>query len=310
VKDPYGILGVSRSASADEIRRAYRKLAKEFHPDRNAGNKAAEARFKEVQAAYEVLGDAERRKQYDQFGSGGPAPRYEQWASAGGGRGGAGVHVDLGGMGDLSDIFQQFFQRGRSGSNGRRSSRRPEPEERGSDLEHVVHLSFEEAARGATREVLLRGSGADERIEVRIPAGIDDGQIVRVRGRGNEGAGARGDLLIRCRIQPHAYFRREGRDVILDLPVSVAEAGLGARVDIPTLDGPMRLTVPAGTSSGAKLRLRGKGIKDPRGGEPGDMYAIVSVHLPQKLSPRLTKTLEETPDDWNIEARRQRGWEP
>ncbi len=282
-RDPYQILGVSRTATQDEIKRAYRRLAKEHHPDRNPDDKGAEQRFKEVQAAYEVLGDPQKRAQYDRFGAGGPAPNVREWNM--GGSPFEDVRVDFGSMGDLTSIFEQFFSRGRGGSGRGPRARRSAPARKGADIEHVVEISFEEAAQGTRREVLLRtADGATDRIEVRIPAGVTDGQRIRVRGQGQEGAGGRGDLMIRCLVRPHAYFRREGLDVLLDLPLTFAEATLGARVEIPTPDGPTVLSVPAGTSSGAKLRLRGRGMKNERSGQRGDMYAVVRVQVPREVS--------------------------
>ncbi|MHC4091926.1 MAG: DnaJ domain-containing protein, partial [Planctomycetota bacterium] len=204
-KDPYEILGVSRTAAPPEIKRAYRRLAKESHPDRNPGNKAAETRFKEVQAAYEVLGDPERRQQYDRFGAGGPPPDFQTWTT-GGPSPFEGVQFDFGG-GDLSSIFEQFFRRPGTRGRSRRAAGRPRP--RGADLEHTIDLGFDEAVRGTSREIRLQAAGSNahtQRIEVRIPAGVADNQRVRVKGKGHEGPGGSGDLMIRCRVRPHPYF--------------------------------------------------------------------------------------------------------
>jgi len=280
-KDPYEILGVRRDASAEEIKRAYRRLAKETHPDRNPGDASAERRFKEVQAAYEVLGDARRREEYDRFGAGGPAPEFRRWSS--GQDPFQGAHVEFN-QGDLRDIFEQFFSRDASRGARRRA---PRPARRGADIEHAIDLGFLEAGRGVTHVVeLRRAGGKPERIEVRIPPGVTDGQVIRVRGQGQDGPGGRGDLMIRCRVRSHPQFRRDGRDLLLDLPLSFAEAAFGAKIDIPTLDGATILTVPAGTVSGAKLRLRGRGFPDPQNGERGDMYAVVRIHVPKNLTPR------------------------
>ncbi len=289
-KDPYQILGVSRSASQDEIRAAYRRLAKRHHPDRNRGDNAAAERFKEVQAAYEVLGDAQRRAQYDQFGAGGPRPHFENWADAGGVNFGG---DDISGFGDLSDIFEQFFRRGGERPVRRRraagSAARPV-----ADVEHEIEIDFESSVRGTRRELLLdAGSGHSERIEFRVPPGIADGQRVRVRGKGASSGAGRGDLLIRVRVRPHATFRREGNDLLVDVPITLTQAALGAKVDVPTLDEVTRVTVPAGTSSGTKLRLRGLGVRDARGGEPGDLLAVVRIIAPRELSPRARELLEE-----------------
>jgi curved DNA-binding protein len=283
-KNPYEILGVSRTASQDEVKRAYRRLAKEHHPDRNPGNKAAEQRFKEIQAAYEVLGDPQRRAQYDRFGAGGPTPEFRSWSTRGDDDT-VGVHFGFDSLGDLGSIFEQFFRRGSQGGGGYATRVGGSSSARGGDLEHSVDVSFEESIRGTTREVHLRGAdGTSERIEFRIPPGVTDGQRIRVRGRGNPGPGGRGHLIIVCHVRPDAHLRREGRDLVVDLPVSFPQAALGGSAEVRTLDGPVRIKVPPGASSGTRLRLRGKGVPDPRGGKPGDLYAVVQVTVPRELS--------------------------
>ncbi len=309
-KNPYTILGVSRSASQDQIKRAYRRLAKEHHPDRNPGDKGAEQRFKEVQAAYEVLGDTQRRTQYDRFGAGGPTPEFHTWSTS---RGTpfADVDFDFSSLGDLTGIFEQFFSSG-SGARGRRRRAASRPRRRGADIEHAVELSFEEAIEGTVREVMLTARGGraarPERIEFRVPAGVADGQRIRVKGKGQDGPGGRGDLMILCRIRPHPYFRRDGLNVLLDLPLTIREAALGAKVDIPTLDGITRVTVPAGTSSGTKLRLREKGIRDQRTGKTGDMLVAVRIQLPKSMSPKARKLLDELESELDLRPRADLGW--
>lgn len=304
-KDPYETLGVSRSASAEEIKRAYRRLAKESHPDRNRGNKAAEQRFKQIQAAYEILGDAQRRAQYDRFGQGGPAPEFHRWQSAGG----PGVEFDVGSFGDLRDIFAQFFNRS-DGARGGKSARRSAPPQRGHDVETEIELGFQEAARGGTRTVQLSAVDGErpERLEFHVPAGVADGTRIRLAGRGAPGSAGRGDLFIRCRVAAHPVFRRDGLDVILELPLTVPEALLGARVDVPTLDGPMRLTIPPCTSSGTKLRLRGKGIRDERSGETGDMYAVTRIIAPRALPDDVRALLERRADAFGSSPRVGSAW--
>ncbi|MFH1747384.1 MAG: J domain-containing protein [Planctomycetota bacterium] len=287
-KDPYKILGVARGAAQDEIKRTYRQLAKKFHPDRNPGDKSAEQRFKEVQAAYEVLGDPQRRAQYDRFGAGGPRPEFHQWSSGGGAPFGGGIDFDN--LGDLTSIFEQFFSRGQT-RGPRRAARRPHS--RGADIEHTVELSFEEALRGTSREVLLKGGPRSEHIKVRIPAGVANGQRIRVKEKGQDGQGGRGDLMIHCHVQAHRLFRRDGRDILLDLPLTFSEAALGANIEIPTPDGPTVVKVPAGTSSGTKLRLRGRGVRLDRSGDCGDLYAVVRIQVPKILSPRARELLAE-----------------
>lgn len=307
-KDPYQILGVSRTASADEIKRAYRRLAKQYHPDRNPGNKSAGQQFKEVRAAYEVVGDPKRREQYDRFGEGGPAPEYQRWASGGPHVSVEEVPFDFGGFNDLGSIFEQFFARGRGGGRRTRTAARP-PAPPGADLEAAVELDFLEALRGGTRELLIGGAepGATrDRIEVKIPAGVADGQRIRLRGRGEPGPGGRGDLYIRCRVRPHPNFRREGSDVLLDLPLTIAEATLGTQVEIPTPDGPALLKVPAGTSSGTKLRLRQRGAGDGRPEQRGDLLAVVKIMAPKKLSARARELVEQLAEE--LDEHPRSGW--
>ncbi len=294
-KDPYEILGVARDASQEQIKQAYRRLAKEYHPDRNRGDKSAEQRFKEVQAAYEVLGDPQRRAQYDRFGAGGPAPEFHTWSTRVPGDF-AEFHFDFGSLGDLTSIFEQFFQRG----PGRvrpavRRTRAAHSGPAGGDLEHAVEISLEESIRGTTREVVLQGQDGfqRERIEVRIPPGVSDGQRIRVRGKGQPGPGGRGDLLIVCRVRPHPYLRREGLDLLVDLPLSFAQAALGTTAEVSTLDGVIRVKVPAGTSSGARLRLRGRGVRDPRTGQVGDLFAVVKIVVPRTLTPKARQLIEQ-----------------
>lgn len=316
-KDPYEILGVSRNASAEEIKSAYRRLAKQYHPDRNRGDKSAETKFKEVQAAYEVLGDAEKRAQYDRFGEGGPMPDFGAWnagfrTATARGPGGAGG-FDFAEMGDLGSIFEQFFSRGgaraRAGRGGRRSATVAQT---GGDIEHEVHIGFEEAIRGTTREITLRtesGRGAaTERIEFRVPAGVEHGQRIRIRGRGEDGPGGRGDLIIRVSVGSHPYFRREKLDLYVDIPLSFTEAALGAQVDVPTLEGMFTVKIPAGTSSGAKLRLRGKGVKDGRTGETGDLFVVVRVVVPRHVSQRAAELIRELDELIGEDPRRDVAW--
>lgn len=296
-KDPYEILGVSRTATQDEIKRAYRRLAKEHHPDRNPKDReAAEQRFKEVQAAYEVLGDAERRSQYDRFGAGGPAPDVHTWTT--GQSPAEGVQFNFGGD-DLTSILEQFFSRGGMGGFGgtrtrRRGGARRAPAPRGADLEHTIELSLEEAVHGTEREIVLTSPGGEhERIAFRVPPGVAEGQRIRLRGQGQTAAGGRGDLIITCRLRPHPQFRLEGRDVLVDLHLPFTAAALGTQAEIPTLDGRTIVKVPPGTSGGTRLRLRGRGLRDPRTGAAGDLYALVRIDVPRELSSRARELLLE-----------------
>jgi DnaJ-class molecular chaperone len=302
-KDPYQILGVSRTATPDEVKRAYRRLAKEYHPDRNPGNKSAEQKFKEVQAAYEVLGDPQRRAQYDRFGAGGPTPEFHTWSTRESPFGG--VSFDFDSLGDLTGIFEQFFQRGGVRRGPRRGAPRAAP--RGQDVEHSIALSFEEAINGATRQVVLSGSdGTSEHITVHIPAGVHDGQRIRVKGKGQAAAGGRGDLMIRCQIRPHPFFQRDGLNVLLDLPLTFAEAALGTKLELPTPQGPAVVSVPPGTASGTKLRLRERGMPDARSGARGDLLAVVRIVTPKQISPRARELLENL--DQELQQKPRANW--
>jgi len=305
-KDYYETLGVARSATADEIKRAYRRLAKQYHPDRNAGNREAERKFKEVQAAYDVLKDPEKKSQYDRFGPAAvgnwrtdPASgqRVYTWSS-----GGPHINVD-----DLEDLFSAFGGVGRGGRSpfddlfgdrahaGRPRRTAPTP---GQDLEHRVSISFDEAVRGTTVEFDLssRQNGRPQRqtLTVRIPAGVEDGQRIRVKGKGQPSpdGGPPGDLYLAVSVRPHPYLRRLGKDLYLDLPLTITEASLGARIDVPTLDGEVTLTIPPGTGSGAKLRLTGRGIKPARG-PAGDLYAVVRIAAVKNATERQVQLLKE-----------------
>lgn len=300
--DYYKVLGVSRSASQDEIRKAYKKIARENHPDVKPGDNAAAERFKQAAEAYEVLGDEEKRKKYDKFGpnwkhadqAGGPFP--------GGGAGGAGpVDIDFesifgrgggGGGVDLEDLFGGMFGQGR-GSGTRRQAQQPR---RGQDLEISITIPFELAARGGEHDVSVQRIGKVERLSVKIPAGVKDGGTIRLAGQGQPGrqGGPAGDLMIKVNVAPHPFFRREGQNVLVDVPVSLTEAALGAKVDVPTLtEGVVTLTIPPGTASGTKLRLRGKGFVDPKTRQHGDQFVAVKIVPPKELDDRGRELLEE-----------------
>ncbi|MBL8875665.1 MAG: DnaJ domain-containing protein [Phycisphaerae bacterium] len=295
-KDLYSVLGVARTATNDELKKAYRKLARQYHPDVNKAPDAS-AKFTQVQEAYDVLSDEKKRRYYDQFGVV-PGSAAAEAGTAGQGprtpwEGGQRVRADQVEMDpeELGSMFETFFGGGRSrdpfggspfGSGGARSGgggsarsraqRAPEPE----PLEHELFLTFLGAARGGTEELKLNLEGKSRTIEVNIPAGVRDGQQLRMR----QGAGDR-DLVLNIRVGGHPLFRREeGNDLSLDLNLTIAEATLGASVSVPTLDGEVELRVPPGASSGAKLRLRGKGIQ-PAKGDAGDLYAVVRVLVPK-----------------------------
>ncbi len=291
-RDYYDILGVKKSATDDEIKKAYRKLAREFHPDRNPGDKKAEAKFKEVQEAYDILSDQTKRSQYDRFGRVGPD-------GGAGGPGGGGFHWQWGGPGDAqqmdpnaaADIFRQFFGGGGAGGpadigdieellgqrtrGGRRRRAAPAPE-----VESEVTIPFLTAALGGTININVNG----RELAVKIPAGVTDGQAIRLQGQAPGG----GNLKLILHLQDHPYFRREGNNIILPVPLSLAEAVLGAKVDVPTLDGTkLTVKVPPGTSSGARLRLRGKGIAG------GDQFIETKIVVPSSLDERSRQLIEE-----------------
>jgi DnaJ-class molecular chaperone len=304
-RDYYDVLGVSKSASADEIKSAFRKMARKFHPDVTKNDPKSTERFKEAQEAYEVLSDATKRSNYDQFGhagvGAGAAPggddAWEAFRRSQGGRqtrqawqGGPGVSVedfDMGGV-DMGSVFDQLFGASRGSRQARQRGRRAP--QRGADIEHPVTLSFEQAARGTHLPLQIDRDGKRETIDIRIPAGVKDGSRVRVKGRGQQSEGEPGDLYILTAVTPHRYFRRDGLDVHLDLPISVYEALLGAKIDVPTLEGRRTLTIPPGTSSGAKLRIKGHGIA--RGDEKGDQIVITRIIVPRTLDDEDRKSVE------------------
>lgn len=367
-RDYYETLGVDRGAGDDEIKKAYRKAAKKYHPDLNPGNTEAEQKFKEVSEAYEVLSDSGKRGRYDQFGHAGVDPSY----GGGGGYGDGGFNVDFG---DLGDIFSSFFGGG-GGFGGRRSD--PNAPMRGSDTSATVVLSFEEAAKGCTKKVgvtrieqceTCKGSGSAKgsstktcgtcngtgqvkvtqrtpfgqmqtakvcdackgsgkiiehpcsdcsgkgRVrkkheqEVVIPAGIDDGQVLNVRGQGDSGLnrGPSGDLHINISVRPHPIFERDGYDVYCDIPITFVQAALGAEISVPTLDGNVKLNIHEGSQPGDIHKLKGKGIERLQAYGKGDQYVKLVVEIPKNLTEsqkKLLREFETGTDDGNYKKRR------
>ena len=335
-KDYYETLGVKKSASADEIKKAHRKLVRKYHPDVNKNNKDAEERFKEAQEAYDVLSDETKRRNYDQFGHagvgaggppggggdpfeafrrgtqpggtrytyrtspGGPDATVEDFDFGGGGAGGAGGA-------DFADVFEQLFgARGRAGATRRQAGRPTAAPQRGQDIEHPVTLTFEQAVRGTTLPLQINRDGRLETIDVKIPPGVKDGSRVRIRGKGQHTNGEPGDLYIITKVMPHPYFRRDGLDILLDLPISMYEALLGTKVEVPTLDGPVTLTIPPGTSSHAKLRIKGRGIK--RGDEQGDQFVVTKVIVPRELDEEDREMLQKTQQKHPLNPRADLRW--
>lgn len=302
-RDYYDVLGVSKSATPDELRKAYRKLVRQYHPDANRNNPKAAEKFQELQEAYDVLNDESKRKHYDQFGHEAPGGRmdpgeaFRRSQQAGGrtntwsyGPGGATVEdFDFGeGNEGIGGIFEQFFGRG---AGRQRPARGRQPAQKGADVEYPMSLTFEQAARGTTLNLQINRGGQMETIEVKIPGGVKDASRVRIRGKGEQTGGTPGDLFIITTVQPHPYYRREGLDILLDLPISLYESLLGTKVAVPTLDGPVTLTIPPGTNSHAKLRIKGKGIH--RGEEQGDQLVVLKVVVPKDLDEQDRKAVDE-----------------
>lgn len=289
--DYYDVLGVKKEATADEIRKAYRKLSRENHPDVKPDDTAAANRFKKVQEAYSVLGDAEKRGQYDRFG-----PNFQQagggqyqWQGGGPGGGGPVDFGDLFGAGgfDLGDLFG-----GRGDFGGRRRQRAA----KGQDLRTDLTVPFLVAIEGGHHEVSVQRAGKIERISVKIPAGVNDGNTIRLAGEGQPGVagGPAGDLLLTIRVAPHPHFRRDGNNLSVDVPITPAEAALGAKVEAPTLnEGAVLVTMPPGTSSGRRLRLKGKGAPDRKTGTRGDLYVVAKIVVPDGLTSEQRELYEQ-----------------
>ncbi len=292
-RDPYLELGVSRSATTEEIRKAFRKLAKQFHPDTNPGNKAAEERFKQVSAAFDILGDAAKKKKFDAGEI--DADGRETMRGFGGAGGGAGGGNPFGGGGfqrggfgrgaegpdiDFSDIFGDIL-----GRNARGGGQGGGFAARGGDIKVRLDIDLEEAIRGGKKRVAFSDGRT---IDVAIPVGAQEGQTLRLKGQGSPGRGGQGDALIELAIKPHAIYRREGETLVMDLPVSIPDAVLGGKIEAPTPDGNVMLAVPKGSNSGATLRLKGRGLADAKG-KRGDLLARLVVTLPETIDPDLEK---------------------
>lgn len=304
-RDYYEALGVPRGAGDEEIRSAYRRLARQYHPDVNK-DPGAEDRFKEISEAYEVLRDPEKRAKYDRLGENWKAGDDVSGASGFGGRGQGGfgdVRMDFGDGAGFSDLFESLFGGRRAGARGGGTGF-DGFSMRGGDEEATLEIGLEEAARGGKKKISL-ADGRD--FEVRIPAGVRDGQKIRLAGQGGEGAGGgpAGDLYLRVRIKRHPRFRREDDDLVVEVPVAPWEAALGSTVPVPTLDGSAKVKVPAGSSSGRRLRLRGEGMPGP-GGRKGDLYASVRIVVPKALEKRERELFEELAAVSRFDPRRGR----
>jgi len=290
VQDYYQRLNVPRGASADEIKKAYRKLARQYHPDHNPGDKRAEENFKALNEAFEVLSDAKKRKLYDEFGDDaaklgwdeGKAQQYRAYRS-GGPRGGGGFPGGFpgGGFGvdgsvDFESILNEMFGQQARRPGGRRAGPRA-----GGDVEASLEVSLADAVLGAEKSFTLNG----KRLSVKIPAGVETGSRVRLSGQGEPGdhGGPPGDLFLEITVAEHPLVRRDGNDLFLELPVTVGEAALGGEVKVPVFGGSGTVVLKPGTQSGTKLRLRGKGVPALKGGAPGDLYLVVQIKLPERL---------------------------
>ena len=298
-RDYYETLGVAKTATEEEIRSAFRKLARKYHPDVAKDKKTAEEKFKQINEAYEVLSDPEKRKKYDQLGAnwnqpGGfqPPPDWGRQQPGGGfhryGGSDGGVEFEFGGTG-FSDFFEAFFGGGRGKSAFGGFGRGEPGGERGNDVEADIMVPLEEALHGSTRAVSLRRSASNkvETYQVKIPRGVREGQRIRLAGQGEAGerGGKSGDLFLRVRLARHPDFRVEGSDLIHDLKVSPWDAVLGTEIQVPTLEGNVRLKVPPGTQNGQRFRLRGRGLSSSAGSR-GDLYVVIQIEVPKKITER------------------------
>lgn len=304
-QDPYTVLGVDKAASADDIRKAYRKLAKENHPDLKPGDKNAEERFKEIQAAYDIVGDVDKRARFDRGeidAEGNERPEqqfYRHYADAGADHPyhSAEGYADFADMGDVfSDLFGHARHAGGSGG-GTRTVRM-----RGGDVRYAYEVDFLDAARGAKQRITMP-DGRD--LDLSIPAGLRDGQVLRLKGKGMPGLGGgpAGDAFVTVHVRPHKLFRREGNDIHVELPIALHEAVLGGRVRVPTVDGPVTMTVKPGANTDDRLRLRGKGVSMGKSGKRGDQQVILKVVLPETPDEDLSAFLTDWAKDHDYDPR-------
>jgi len=316
MKDPYEVLGVAKTVSEAEIKKAFRNLAKKHHPDKHAGDASAQKRFQEISGAYDILGDKEKRAQYDAgaIGPDGNPKGFDPRQGAGGFRQGQPFGSGFGGGGGPgAREFQFSFDDAPSGAagfedifadlmGGRRRGAKTPSQARGEDFTAAVTVSFAEAAAGGTRRVVLQNG---EQIDVKIPVGVKDGQTIRVKGRGGAGlgGGSNGDILLTVSVAPHPWMTRDGNDIRMDLPVTLKEAVLGGKVPVPTLTGTVSLSVPPNSNTGAILRLKGKGIPAHGGNPAGDLYVRLVISLPERGDESLRSFLKDWPVDYDPRAK-------
>lgn len=318
MRNPYDVLGVAKGANADEVKKAFRKLAKKYHPDQNKNDPKAQEKFSEINSAYEILGDADKRGQFDRgeigadgkprgfegFGAGGPGgfrrqgPGGESYEFHFGG--GGGNPFGGGGGFDASDIFSGIFGGGRGRGGGRAG-----PAPKGEDFLASALVPLAEVAHAGKVNVVMP---TGRTLEVKIPKGVEDGQQIRLRGQGQPSpyGGEPGDAIVTLRFAPHPLFKVEGRDLRLNLPITLYEAALGGKVDVPTLEGKVELTIPAGSSSGRKLRLRGKGLESATGTR-GDLYVTLQVALPEAADAEFETMMRKWRDQRPYDPRKNLG---
>lgn len=290
--DYYKLLGLEKGASADEIKKAFRKLAVKYHPDRNPGDKAAEDKFKEINEAYAVLSDPQKKEQYDTFGSSGFHKQYSQ-EDIFRGFDFNGTFRDMG-VGGGEDIFSRLFGGAFGRGGGGRGGFRSGPQ-RGGDLEMETDVSFRDAALGAEKIVAFRRNGVREELKVKIPAGVDNGSKIRISGKGGQGekGGQPGDLFLIIRVLPDSVFTRDGGDLTVERFIPFSAACLGTSLDVPTLEGDKRIKVPAGIQPGTKIRLKGCGVKQLGSNAKGDLFVKIGMHVPEALNAEQKKLIEE-----------------
>ena len=302
--DLYSVLGVARNASAGDVAKAYRKLAKKLHPDLNPGDKAAEDKFKQITAAYDILGDVEKRRRFDLGeidGSGQERPQQRYYREYAGGEDAARYRSTAGyeDLGSFSDLFGDLFgkEAGAARGGGRRFSTR------GADAQYRLDVDFLEAVNGAKKRITLPDGGT---LDVTIPAGVAEGQVMRLKGKGRPGrdGGGPGDALVEILVSPHPVFAREGDDIVVEVPITIDEAVLGGKIEVPTIGGRVFATVPPGSSTGKTLRLKGRGIKG-KDGKQGDQLVKLTVVLPERIDEDLKKLAEEWRDKHGYDPRRK-----